>query len=221
MGQGETAPVASRMPLTLACLHTADSNAILFEAAAAALPGGALTLTHQVRPELLRDPTPGTLEEAASLLRELARSADAVLLTCSTIGAAAARAQDAARPVLRADAALAEAATRRGGLVEVLYATPSTEGPTRAIFEAAAARTGAVVRLHLVEGAWPLFLAGETEAYHAAIARAARHLPGRVALAQASMAGAAALMGEAPPLTVPAISVMAAARAALKARDSR
>jgi hypothetical protein len=209
------------MPLTLACLHTADSNVALFEAAAAALPGGALSLTHQVRADLLREPTPETLDEAAALLRDLARNADAVLLTCSTIGAAAARAQDAARPVLRADAALAQAATRRGGLVEVLYAAPTTEGPTRAIFEAAAAKTGAQLRLHLVEGAWALFLAGETAAYHARIAAIARGLPGRVVLAQASMAGAAALLAEAPPLTVPAISVMATARAALKARDSR
>ncbi len=209
------------MPLTLACLHTAHSNVALFEAAAAALPGGALSLTHQVRADLLREPTAETLEEAAALLRDLARNADAVLLTCSTIGAAAARAQDAPRPVLRGDAALAEAATRPGGLVEVLYAAPTTEGPTRAIFEAAAARTGAEIRLHLVEGAWPLFLAGETSAYHASIAHVARDLPGRVVLAQASMAGAAALLPEAPPLTVPAISVMAAARAALNARNSR
>ena len=209
------------MPLTLACLHTAESNATLFETAAAALPGGALALTHRIRPDLLRDPSPATLDEAAAVLRELARGADAVLLTCSTIGGAASRARDAARPVLRADAALAEAATRRGGLVEVLFAAPTTEGPTRAIFEAAAARTGAIIRLHLVEAAWPLFLAGETAAYHAAIAQAARGLPGRVVLAQASMAGAATLMAEAPPLTVPAISVMAAARAALKARETR
>lgn len=221
MQQAGRPPVASRMPLTLACLHTADSNALLFQAAAEALPGGALHLTHRVRPDLLRDPTPATLAEAAALLREMAQGADAVLLTCSTIGAAAAQARDAPRPVLRADAALADAATRRGGLVEVLYAAPTTEAPTRAIFEAAAARTGAMVRLHLVEGAWPLFLAGETAAYHAAIARAAHGLPGRVVLAQASMAGAAALMAEAPPLTVPAISVMAAARAALKAREAR
>lgn len=221
MQRGGAWPVASRMPLTLACLHTAESNATLFQAAAEALPGGALTLTHRIRPDLLREPTPATLEAAAALLREMAEGADAVLLTCSTIGGAAARAQDAARPVLRADAALAEAATRRGGMVEVLYAAPTTEGPTRAVFEAAAARTGAQLRLHLVEGAWPLFLAGEAEAYHARIAEVARGLSGRVVLAQASMAGAAALLPEAPPLTVPAISVMAAARAALKARDSR
>jgi hypothetical protein len=209
------------MPLTLACLHTAESNAPLFEAAAQALPGGALRLTHRIRPDLLREPTPETLAEATALLRDLAEGADAVLLTCSTIGAAAALAQDAACPVLRADAALAEAATRSGGRVEVLYAAPTTAAPTRAIFEAAAEGTGASLRLHLVEGAWAMFLGGDLAGYHATIAAAARPLPGRVVLAQASMAGAAALLPEAPPLTVPAIGVMAAARAALMARNSR
>jgi len=209
------------MPLTIACLHTAESNAPIFEAAARALPGGALRLTHHTRPDLLREPTPETLAEAASVLRSLAQGADAVLLTCSTIGAATAQAQDAPCPVLRADAALAEAATRNGALVEVLYAAPTTLAPTQAIFEAAAARTGATIRLHRVEGAWPLFLAGDIAAYHASIAAMAGTLPGRVVLAQASMAGAATLMPEAPPLTVPAIAVMAAARAALSARVSR
>jgi len=209
------------MPLTLACLHTAASNAPLFDAAAQALPGGALRLTHHTRPDLLREPTPETLTEAASVLQALAQDADAVLLTCSTIGAAAALAQDSPCPVLRADAALAEAATRTGALVEVLCAAPTTLAPTGAIFEAAAARTGASIRLHLVEGAWALFLAGDIAAYHASIAAMAGTLPGRVVLAQASMAGAAALMPEAPPLTIPAIAVMAAARAALNGRVSR
>jgi hypothetical protein len=209
------------MPLTIACLHTAESNAALFEAAAAALPGGALRLTHRIRPDLLREPTPETLAEAAEVLRALAAGADAVLLTCSTIGEAAAQVTQAPCPVLRADAALAEAATRAGGLTHVLYAAPSTRAPTQAIFEAAAQQTGATLDLRLVQGAWDLFLAGELAAYHARIAAAATGLPGRIVLAQASMAGAAALMTEAPPLTIPAVSVMAAARAALKARDPR
>jgi hypothetical protein len=209
------------MPLTIACLHTAESNAPLFEAAASALPGGALRLTHRIRPDLLREPTPATLAEAAALLRELTQGADAVLLTCSSIGEAATLVASAPCPVLRADAALAEAATRAGGLAHVLYAAPTTRAPTQAIFEAAAARTGATLDLRLVEGAWDLFLAGDLPAYHARIAAAAEGLPGRIVLAQASMAGAAALMNEAPPLTVPAVSVMAAARAALNARDPR
>jgi hypothetical protein len=49
------------------------------------------------------------------------------------------------------------------------------------------------------------------------VALEAGRAPGRVALAQASMAGAAALM-EHPPLTVPTTALMAAARAALASR---
>ena len=208
------------MPLTLACLHTADSNAPLFDAAASALPGGALRLTHHIRADLLREPMPEVLAEVAALLRALAEQADAVLLTCSTIGAAAELVPDAACPVLRADAALASAATRGGGEVQVLYAAPTTREPTQALFEAAAARTGAVIRMAFVAEAWPLFLAGDIPGYHARIGAMAAGLPGRVVLAQASMAGAAALMEGAPPLTVPGVGVMAAARAAVLARKS-
>jgi len=209
------------LPLNIACLHTNASNAPLFDAVAGALPGGALRLTHCIRPDLLREPTPETLEGAARLLRDLTGGADAVLLTCSTIGAAADLVSGGPCPVLRADAALAEAATRSGGRVQVLYAAPTTCEPTRAVFDAAAKRTGATIEMRLVEGAWALFLAGDTAGYHAAIAAAVKGLEGRIVLAQASMAGAAALMQEVSPLTVPGIGVMAAARAAVLARNSR
>lgn len=208
------------MPLTIACLHTAESNAPLFETSAAALPGGALRLTHRVRADLLREPTPETLAEASLLLREMATDADAVLLTCTTIGAAVEGAQDAPCPVVRADAALAEAATRSGGPVDLLYAAPTTRESTQHLFAAAASRSGATLTLHLVERAWALFLAGRIADYHARIAAAAEGLTGRVVLAQASMAGAAALMQGAPPLTLPAIGVMSAARSAMQARKS-
>lgn len=208
------------MPITIACLHTAESNAVLFDSAAAALPGGALRLTHKVRADLLREPTPEVLNEAAVLLRDLAWHADAVLLTCSTIGAAAEQAQDAPKPVIRADGALAEAATRAGGTVHVLYAAPTTREPTRRLFEASAKTNGARLVMHMVHGAWPLFQAGEMRAYLGRIASAAEGLEGRVVLAQASMAPAAALMPGHPPLTVPGIGVMAAARAAVQARKA-
>lgn len=208
------------MALTIACLHTAASNAAIFDASAAALPGGALRLTHRSRPDLLRPPTPETLAEAAEVLRNMAQDADAVLLTCSTIGEAAGLVRNAPCPVLRADAALAEAATRGGGSVQVLYAAPSTREPTQRLFEVAAARTGATITLRLVPGAWDLFLAGDLAGYHARIAALTPGLEGRIVLAQASMAGAAALMEGPPPLTVPGIGVMSAARAAVLARKS-
>nr|WP_314072149.1 hypothetical protein [uncultured Roseococcus sp.] len=208
------------MALTIACLHTAESNAALFDTAAAALPGGALRLTHKIRADLLREPTPEVLAEAASLLRDLAWHADVVLLTCSTIGAAAGQVRDAPKPVLRADGALAEAATRAGGTVHVLYTAPTTRETTRHLFEAAAKSRGASVVMHMVHGAWGLFQAGETRAYLGRIADAAAGLEGRVVLAQSSMAPAAALMADHPPLTVPGIGVMAAARAAVQARKT-
>lgn len=209
------------MPLTIACLHTAESNAPLFDASAAALPGGALRLTHRVRADLLRAPTPETLAEAAEVLREMTHGADAVLLTCSTIGEAADLVAAARCPVLRADAALADAATRSGGHIHVLYAAPTTREATQRLFEAAAARTGATIALQHVDGAWDAFMAGEIAGYHARIAAATPGLEGRIVLAQASMAGAAALMEGSPPLTVPGIGVMSAARAAVLARNSR
>lgn len=201
-------PVASRMPLILACLHTAESNAALFDAAAEALPGGALALTHRIRPDLLRAPTPATLEAAAALLREMAEGADAVLLTCSTIGGAAARAQDAARPVLRADAALAEAAMRGGGRVVALCAVETTLGPTAALF-------GPACETRLVHGAWAAFRAGDTGTYAHMVATAADAAFAEgaacVALAQASMAPAAVLCRLGTPLTSPAASLAALA----------
>jgi hypothetical protein len=199
--------------LRVSCLHTAESNVAVFEAARAALPVAAITLRHEIRPEMLREPDDALLDDAARLLEALAEGADAVVLTCSTIGAAVERAR-AACPVLRGDAALAEAATRSGDPVTVLFAAPTTREPTRRLFEAAAARSGARLTFTCCEGAWPLFLAGETGRYLATIALEARRATGRVALAQASMAGAAALV-DPPPLTVPTTALMAAARAAL------
>jgi len=208
------------MPLTIACLHTGPGNPALFDAAAASLPGGALRLTHESRPGWLRPLDVALRAEVAARLRAMAAAADAVVLTCSTIGEAVEDARDAACPVLRADAALAAAAARSGGEVTALYAAPSTRESTAKLFAEAAASTGARVTLDFVPDAWALFQAGRLEDYHAAIARTARGAQGRVALAQASMAPAAALLPEAPPLTVPGTAVMAAARAALQHRKS-
>ena len=126
----------------IALLHTAAANAALFDAALEALPVRAAELSHHARPDLLRAPDAATLAEAARMLEALARGADAVILTCSAIGAAAGQAR-AAAPVLRADAALAEAAMRSGQPVTALYANPDSEGPTTAVFTEAATRHGA------------------------------------------------------------------------------
>ncbi len=178
--------------MRIACLHTAESNVAVFEAAR---PDG-VSLSHAVRPDLLAAAeaeglTPGVAAATAHALGALRDGADVVLLTCSTLGPAAGPAG-----ALRADAALAEAATAGGGTVEVLCAAPSTLAATAELFEAAAGRTGARVTVRLVPGAWRLFHAGDHAAYVALIAReVAASRADVVALAQASMAPAARLVG--------------------------
>ena len=127
-----------------------------------------------------------------------------MLLTCSTLGPAA-----GATGALRADAALAEAATAGGGAVEVLCAAPSTLAATAELFGAAAERSRARVTVRLVPGAWRLFHAGDHAGYAALIARDAEASRADVvALAQASMAPAAALTAR-PVLTCPQAALAA------------
>jgi len=179
--------------MRIACLHTAESNVAIFDAAR---PDG-VRLNHTVRPDLLAAAeadglTPAVAAATAEALTGLGVGADAVLLTCSTLGPAA-----GAAGAIRADAALAEAAVADGGTVEVLCAAPSTLTATAELFAAAAKRTGARVTVRLVPGAWDLFHAGDHAAYAALIAREAEaSQAGVVALAQASMTPAAALVAE-------------------------
>ncbi len=191
--------------MRIACLHTAESNVAIFEAARP----GCVRLSHAVRPDLLAAAeaeglTPAIAAATAQALGALRDGADAVLLTCSTLGPAAGPAG-----ALRADAALAEAATAGGGTVEVLCTAPSTLTATAELFGTAAARSGARLTVRLVPGAWDLFHAGDHAGYAERIAReAAASRAEVVALAQASMASAAQLTAR-PVLTVPAAALAA------------
>jgi len=196
--------------MKIACLHTAESNVAIFEAAR---PDG-VRLSHAVRPDLLAAAeaeglTPAIAAATAEALGALGDGSAVVLLTCSTLGPAA-----EAAGALRADAALAEAATAGGAAVEVLCAAPGTLAATAELFEAAAARTGARVTIRLVPGAWHLFHAGDQTGYAALIARDAEASRADVvALAQASMAPAAHLTAR-PVLTCPEVALAAALVAA-------
>jgi hypothetical protein len=165
-------------------------------------------LIHVVRPDLLAAAEAAGLTPAivaATVEALTALDADAVLLTCSTLGPAA-----GAAGALRADAALAEAATAAGGEVEVLCAAPSTLAATAELFGAAAACSGARVTIRLVPGAWSLFHAGDHGAYAERIARDAEASRADVVvLAQASMAPAAQLTAR-RVLTCPAVAIAAA-----------
>lgn len=211
--------------LRIACLHTAESNIATFEAARRRLRLDDVVLHHRVRADLLAaaeragGPTDTILQRSVAELATLAHASDAVLLTCSTLGPAAAMANGASPvPILRVDEALAREAVKDGGIVIVLCAAGATIAPIRSLFERAALATGAEVEVRLVPGAWERFKAGEHQAYLAMIADAAdaasREGAAIVALAQASMAGAAARCLEAQPLTSPAVGLAAALAAA-------
>jgi hypothetical protein len=201
-------------PMRIACLHTAESNFSEFDAALAVLGRPDVRLTHKLRADLLAAAeaagalTPTIAAASTAALRFMAARADAVLLTCSTLGPVT-----EGTAVIRVDAALAETAAQGPGPVVVLCAAPTTLAPTRALFAA-----HGITDIRLLPGAWALFRAGDIPGYHEAIAEAARAAlaagAARVALAQASMAGAAALCQPGRVLTCPAAGLAEAIRAA-------
>lgn len=204
------------MTKTLAFLHTAQPNADLFQAMAEGLP---LEHSHMVRGDLLARAvdagqlTPDVQEETEEVLRALSKDADAVVLTCSTLGAAADALTDL--PVMRIDRALAEAAVKAGKRIAVLVTVESTMGPTGDLFSQVAEPAGATVDVRLLEGLFASFLSGDTEAYFDAVAAAADDLAGDydvIAFGQASMAPAADRCQAAKPL-VSTVEGLAAARA--------
>lgn len=209
--------------MRIACLHTAASNINVFDAAAQALGIASGVLHHEVRSDLLAAAeylghlNDEIAESTAQALLQLAQHADAVLLTCSTLGPSIEPISTQV-PILRADEALAFEAVQPGAKVVVLCAVETTLEPTSTLFHKAAQRSSATVDVRFVPTAWDLFKAGDIEGYLALIAEAAdrAYFEGAsiVALGQASMGGAASRVTAGPrPLT----SASAGLRAALKA----
>jgi hypothetical protein len=207
--------------MRIACLHTADSNISVFEESLGRENFSAVQLVHLVRADLLAEVeksgglTESVEDRTIEALLGLSEKADAVLLTCSSLGRVATRAAEcASRPILRVDEALAREAVKEGGQIVALCAVETTLGPTRALFESAAQATGARIEVCLVPSAWDLFKAGQTEAYLRMIAEAADKAFDDgyqiVALAQASMTGAAPLCRSGRPLTSPGAGLKAA-----------
>ena len=221
--------------MRIACVHSAEVNTALFATEAARLfssYGERVHVTHDLSaaPHLLAAEAAGGLnadiaEATAEILERLAAESNVVLLTCTTLAPATEIAgRRTQTPVLRVDAALAEAAcaAAAGKRMLVLYAVATTLEPTRALFEATNAGRATVIDYRLVEGAWPLMRAGDLKGYHRLIAAVAdeasdrEHSPDAspaydiVVLAQSSMAGATAFMNTPPALTSPAAGLAAA-----------
>ena len=198
--------------MRIGCLHTAESNVALFKAAAEGLD---VALVHHMRPDLLeaaeRDGgmTGGIAAEVVWAMRELANEADAVILTCSTLGPAVDLVPDSRVPWLRADAALADLAVATGRHIAVLCAAETTLVSTTELFNAAAARmeTPPQIDVWHVKGAWEAFKEGDIASYYLMLGEAAdaAYAGGAdvVAFAQSSMAGAAWDAHHGIPLTSP------------------
>ncbi|MER5812110.1 aspartate/glutamate racemase family protein [Streptomyces sp. NPDC002033] len=200
----------------LTLLHTSPVHVPVFDALRDRDHPGAV-LRHVVVPELLERARERGPESVAPDLRGLLGEAGGpVLVTCSTLGAVAeALAPAVGAPVLRVDRPMAAEAVRTGPRIAVLATVASTAGPTAELLAEEAAGREVSVAVHLVDGAWELFEAGDTDGYLAAVAGAADAVAGAdvIVLAQASMAGAAGLVRTpVPVLSSPRPGLAAALR---------
>lgn len=137
--------------------------------------------------------------------------ADAILVTCSSIGPVVEAAQQFINiPVIRVDVALADKAIGIGSRIGVVATLPTTLKPTVELIEARAKLAGKEVEVisTLCEGAFQAVAAGDTETHDRLVTAGIRELMAKVdviVLAQASMARAANAIPEAER-TVPILS---------------
>ena len=158
---------------------------------------------------LLRDATREgrvSLETARRLFSHLAAAeahgADAILVTCSSMGGAV----DAARafagvPLLRVDQAMAEQAVERGSRIGVLATLWSTLQPTAVLIKRTAEEAGRTVEVRdrLCDGAFEALREGDTDRHDELVREGLRELLGWaevVVLAQASMARVIDTLGD-------------------------
>jgi len=188
------------MAQTLALLHTSPTLSPLFnDLCAKHLPN--TRLLHFVDESLIKNTiAAGHLEkQTMRRLIDLVGStfdagADAVLVTCSSIGPAvdiAAALHD--KPVLRVDAPMAERAIAAGNRIGVLATLSTTLDPTVALVRRTAAEMSKHVEVveHLCEGAFEAVMAGDTATHDRVVGTAIREtMKGvdAILLAQASMA---------------------------------
>lgn len=204
-------PASCAPALTL--LHTSDAHLPVFAALAARLhPGRALR--QEVRADWLARAQSGSDTMLAPEIAAAIRAAPGpVICTCTSIGPLA-----EAAGAIRIDRPMMAEAARHPSPILLVWCLEATREATAHLLAAEMVGAGsraAVLPLAL-PALWPLFVAGQTAAFHTAIADAVRaalavHPAGVVVLAQASMAGAAALLAETgvPVLTSPELALRA------------
>jgi Asp/Glu/hydantoin racemase len=188
------------MTRTLALIHTVAGNIGPFKELCAEIMPDVETV-NVVDESLLKNTvrlgrlTPETTRRVlAHVLTAADGGADAVLVTCSSIGPAVDLARAAASvPVIRVDEAMADQAVKSGQRIGVIATLATTLEPTAELVRARAAAAGVNVELtsHLCEGAFEALGRGETATHDEMVLAGLRELLDRVdiiVLAQASMA---------------------------------
>jgi Asp/Glu/hydantoin racemase len=184
----------------LAIVHTAPMLEPVFERLLRTARPDVETV-HIVDEELLADAiandglTDANRSAVAARVREAAATgADAVLVTCSSIGEAVEAAAGAVGvPVVRVDVAMAQEAVDAGRRIGVLATLRSTLRPTAALIRRTARDAGREVEIveQLCDGAYAALRAGDRDRHDALVRAGYEALRGRVdvvVLAQASMA---------------------------------
>ena len=188
------------MGITIAYLHTSHVLIPLFtELSQRELPD--VEQFHMVDESLIRNTIRAQKLTRTTIRRVLAMvqsahegGADAVVVTCSSIGPAASMARRLFDfPVIRVDEAMAEEAVRAGCRIGVAATLRTTLDPTVALLreKAAAAKREVHVVESLCEGAFDAVLSGDTATHDRMLADALARLVSAVdvvVLAQASMA---------------------------------
>ena len=186
------------MPVKLALIHTSPTLTPLFtELCAKQIPEAAVF--HMVDESLIKNTI-----EAGSLQKVTTRrlismvesagiaGADAVLVTCSSIGEAVTTAQQLFDfPVLRVDEAMAERAIACGRRIGVLATLRTTLVPTTDLVRRKGVGKNVEIVDHLCEGAFEAVMAGDTKTHDEIVSKALlNEMSGMdvVVLAQASMA---------------------------------
>lgn len=216
------------MAQMLAILHTSPTLTPMFtELSKQWLPG--VRCFHMVDESLIQDTIRNghlrrvTMRRLLSMVNSAAESgADAVLVTCSSIGPAVAIAQQVCDvPVIRIDEAMAAQAVRTGPRIGVVATLRTTLDPTLALLESSADAAGRKIELtsSLCEGAFDAVIAGDTATHDAIVTRTLTQEMRDVdliVLAQASMARVVKQLSpgalKVPVLSSPELAVKSVAR---------
>lgn len=212
------------MAKVLALIHTSPTLTPIFGGLCAKhLPG--VQIFHMVDESLIKDTIRHGHLRRLTMRRLLAvvnsaqeAGADAVMVTCSSIGAGVRLAQQLFDvPVIRVDEAMAERAVQLGSRIGVMATLRTTLEPTMALLEEKAREAGRDVTLvpSLCDGAFEAVLAGDTATHDRILSKALlEEMEGVdvVVLAQASMARVVEAMGPGalpmPVLSSPEASVL-------------